>query len=265
MTMASERKITYQDFERLALNPEKIDGDSVFRIGIYTYTKDREQPYGRFKIFLTSQTFHKTLESAVEFIHKVEVDVGDEIYVAMVHELPLNPIDEDMMFKRFWTFDGNGELIDRSLCAGVQFFTDRKGCTFRGRPESMRRFERGDIVEYIDPGYTYSDVALDVRLGVVIDFPVCIEDAWRFSVMMASDFKKATESVIDGEYTCMGYGDDRYKLVVKGLFEDADDRRVESLCVFRRHYPIDCELRSEMVSRNERYFAERGIKLNINQ
>lgn len=265
MTMASKRKITYRDFERLALNPEKMDGDSVFRLGVYTYTKDRTQPYGRFKIFLTSQTFHKTLESAVGFIRKVEVDIDDEIYVAMVHELPLDPVDEDMMFKRFWTFDGNGDLIDKSLCARAQFFSDRRGCTFRGRPKSMRRFERGDIVEYITSGCTYSDDVMDVRLGVVIDYPASVEDAWRFAVSTASDFNEETSAIVDGEYSCMGYVDDRYTLVVKGLFEDDDDKRVESLCMFRRHYPIDCELRSEMVSRTERYFAERGIKLNINK
>lgn len=32
MTMTSERKITYQEFERLALNPENADVDSVFRL-----------------------------------------------------------------------------------------------------------------------------------------------------------------------------------------------------------------------------------------
>lgn len=164
--------MTFEEFEKLAMNPPKADGETVFvvtEVDMGYLPDHRKNRYPRFKVYRRVIGYCDTLEAAESLMRQAisQSDDIDDIYCFHINEHLVNVYEHgcsDGISGRLYSHDGN--LIDRtwldSSCSGEQLCLK-----FRGRPKSSIRFKAGDIVEVLKGD--------EVHLAIATHSPVDIE------------------------------------------------------------------------------------------
>lgn len=250
--------LTYEEFREIAMTPCQYDGESIFRLDIHVCPEKMVCPYPKFELWRKSKTYHDTKDSAIEFLkNKFKLLEGYRIYCAYVFQIPLNPSDSSINFTEGWMLDGDGNVIERTLCADTMDASDVMLGIFRGRDNP--RFKCGDVVEYIHGSVMMNDGDFhEAELGVVVNPPYDTEWYWK-------KYIKHTVPMIIGAvpgeeiprgYVRNDYSDDNYD--VMGLFEGegCGDTRVESMCVHPLHFSLPEEYRKGLMAEFERVLKE---------
>lgn len=250
--------LTYEEFKEMSMAPIKYDGASIFRLDIHVCPAKMVCPYPKFKIWRMSKTYHDTKESAIEFLrNKFKLLEGNRIYCAYVFQIPLNPSDSSINFTKGWMLDGDGNEIERTLCADTKDASDVMLGIFRGRDNS--RFKCGDVVEYIHGSVMMDDGDFhEAEIGVVVSPPCDTEWYWKKYLKHTVPLIEValSDEEIPRGYVRNDYSDDNYD--VMGLFEGVGcgDTRVESMCVHPLQFPLPEEYRKGLMDEFEKVLKE---------
>ena len=198
--------MTFEEFEKLALNPPYNYEPSVYRVDVfriqgtdngkscltiypeedlrecfsridYTCEKsDENEPeyYPEYKVCKAQSFLMPTFEDAKRLIHSEEIFNDDyrPIYCIHIYELPFGKDVISDLCKREWVFDCKGNLLEQSVCSSLMEYLDKPEGHFRGRPKDSIRFKPGDIVEVHDKGNGV------VSLAIVLALCNDIESCW---------------------------------------------------------------------------------------
>lgn len=133
----------------------------VFERRILAYYERPLCPYPEFRIREAARIFASTLRRSLAHIRaKAAAKFGD-IYRFVLRRLPIDEEVDSGGFEKFLVFEGLGDFIDKSLRSN--FGDARPGDRFYGRPIAARRFNPGEIVEWLADS--------SVRQGVVVYAP----------------------------------------------------------------------------------------------
>lgn len=201
--------MTYEEFEQLALNPPRPDGETVFvvtEIDMCELPERRKHHYPKFEVFRHVIGYSKSLEGAEALMHRavnlISDDYINDIYCFHIHEHLLNAYEDWGDYGISWRLYGpTGKLIDHSWCDS-RHYDVAPFSQFRGRPKSSIRFKAGDIVEVLS-GNT-------VRLAVATQSPVDIEWCWNYRDRIAKRLAEdgpVTDEMIETNYILDGSDD----------------------------------------------------------
>ncbi|MCM1139188.1 MAG: hypothetical protein NC453_11520 [Muribaculum sp.] len=199
--------MTYEEFEQLALNPPRPDGETVFvvtEIDMCDLPERRKRHYPKFKVFRHIIGYGKTLEDAEELMRKAIEQTGevDDFYCFHINEHLLGVYNHWSDYGiSWWLYGPTGKLIDHSWCDS-RHYAEAPFTKFRGRPKSSIRFKAGDIVEVLDGD--------EVRLAVATQSPADIEWCWGLRNRIAERLEKdgpVTDEMIEIEYILDGSDD----------------------------------------------------------
>lgn len=148
----------------------------IFELELLTFYRDMDfkNPYPAFKISRSGCCLCRTFEEANIQIKKLAANKGQEkIYRFVLRQLPLAERLHAGDFLKLWVYNANGQLLDLSLCSDCASAGAQN--EFRGRPENLIHFRKGEIVEWFDRA--------KARLAVVTGLPLtpsqCLEIAER--------------------------------------------------------------------------------------
>lgn len=223
--------MTFEEFKRLALNPPYNYKPSVYRVDVfriqgtenvksclticpeedlrecfsridYIHEKSDENEqeyYPEYKVCKTQSFLMPTFEDAKRLIHSEEISKDYRpIYCIYIYELPFGKDVISDLCKREWVFDGEGKLLEQSVCSSLMEDLDKPEGHFWGRPKDSIRFKPGDIVEVHDKENGV------VRLAIVLAQCNDIESCW-------SEYQKVIESC-KAEGLSDEYADNNYWL-----------------------------------------------------
>lgn len=137
----------------------------IFELEIITFSWDMDylDPYPAFKISKSSRYLFQHFEEADFQIKELaKKSCQEEIYRFILRQLPLNERLYVGNFNKLYIYDAHGKLLDHSLCSDSEPLDKQN--EFKGRPENLIRFQKGDIVEWFD-----SEKA---HLGIVTGVPL---------------------------------------------------------------------------------------------
>lgn len=158
------------------MNPPITKEPSVYRTDIFRIIEPEIEGnyYPEFSVRKRESFMFPSLEESMEFIKSGEIAKYDEepIYCIHVYELP---VGKDIVYtccKREWVFDGEGNLMEKSVCSSLTEDLDSPEGHFYGRAKDSIRFKPGDIVEVHDMEN------MEVRLAIVLALCNDIESCW---------------------------------------------------------------------------------------
>ncbi|PWL62653.1 MAG: hypothetical protein DBY35_02625 [Bacteroidales bacterium] len=177
--------MTFEEFKKLALNPPFTNEPSVYRMDVFRIVEpDMDGDYyPKFGVRKRESFILPSFEEAKQFITTKEISKydGAPIYCIHIYELPFGKDVIHTCCKRKWVFDGDGNLLEQSVCSSLFEDLDNPGGHFWGRSKDYIRFKPGDIVEVHDVEN------MEARLGIVLGLYNDIESCW-------SEYQKVAES-----------------------------------------------------------------------
>lgn len=181
--------MTYEEFKQRAENPTHRDVPSYFQVKVIEIERRRNKygskHYPKYGIDCYTSGVTLSQEEALEMMRKdvawrKEEGYSKEVYCYFITERPLNGLAYEREYLAEWTYDVNGQLIDRTYCSsgfvyGPNYEPYRAEEShpdeiFRGRPEEHIRFHKGDIVEVFCRN--------EVRLAIVVGTPLTTKFVW---------------------------------------------------------------------------------------
>ncbi len=162
---------TCEMLDRLAKNPPKWEGETIFVLHITTVGCRCEDMRRSLVQHYASDRFHgmfRTVEEAEREMRKNKKGAmyGEKIFCQKLLEYPYGKIESDSEYVSWRAYDRYGNLVMQSVCAHT-FGDDEEYKipygVFYGRPDDMQPFKPGDLVEYL-----WQD---EIHLAVVADTP----------------------------------------------------------------------------------------------
>lgn len=197
--------MTFEEFEKLALNPPYNYEPSAYRVDVFRIQgtengkscltiypeedlrecfslidyipeksdENEQEYYPEYKVYKAQSFLMPTFEDAKRLIHSEEISKDYRpIYSIHIYELPFGKDVISDLCKREWVFDCKGNLLEQSVCSSLLEDLDKPEGHFWGRPKDSIRFKPGDIVEVHDMDN------MEVRLAVVLALCNDIESCW---------------------------------------------------------------------------------------
>lgn len=179
--------MTFEEFERMAGAEPELNCKSIFKvemyfIGLWDMNDNGEKiaPYVEsttLDLDVPEVYYLLTFEEAKKQILSEQAIHSDSFHSARVIELPIGLPIHDEEYLSITVFDKNAEITFCSRLPTVEGLTDVEGndvdTTFYGYAEKDMPYHEGEIVEVMDGENNV------VRLGIVVDTPVSLEDNWK--------------------------------------------------------------------------------------
>ena len=183
--------MTFEEFEKLAMNPPYIEQESVYRVDVHCHTKsskDREPVGTQFEVRRTQSFVYTDLNSAQCKLKQIigEEELIDTLYAVYIYQLPIGKDISNDLYQRLWVYDRLGNPTVQSRCTTILEDLDHPSSKFRGYEAYSIRFKPGDIVEIYDRENGI------VSLVTVISRPMTVEQCWK-----ERDFIKMS-CIVDG-------------------------------------------------------------------
>lgn len=198
--------MTFEEFQRLALNPPYNYEASVYRVDVFRIQgrkngksclainpeenlrerfsqidyiheesdENESENYPEYKVCKAQSFLMPNFEDAERLIHSEEISKDDyrPIYCIHIYELPFGKDVISDLCKREWVFNCKGNLLEQSVCSSLMEDLDKPEGHFWGRPKDSIKFNPGDIVEVHDKENGV------VRLAIVLALCNNIESCW---------------------------------------------------------------------------------------
>lgn len=235
-----EKDLTFEEFEKLALNVPKRQVKTIFCLEEIDLTDDpveMESMYPEFHIYRHIMGFFDSIETAKnsikECISKAK-EKNTEIYCFKLYELPLNYITNlrnppYLNSIREYLYDSEGKALDQTTCSSLDEDVFEKYGSYLGKPRKDLRFKKGDIVEVIGV-----DI---VTLGIVSADPLDTE--WHYDL-----YKRLKKE--GGMAYFPDYSDDQVPIVDSP--EYGSHSHIQLCDMMRPRFPISAELRNRYES-----------------
>lgn len=179
--------MTFEEFKKMAGAEPEINCKSIFKvemyfIGLWDMNDNGEKiaPYVEstsLDLDVPEVYYLLTFEEAKKQILSEQAIHSDSFHSARVIELPLGLPIHDGEYLSITVFDKNAEITFCSRFPTVEGLTDVEGndvdTAFYGYAEKDMPYHEGEIVEVMDGENNV------VRLGIVVDTPVSLEDNWK--------------------------------------------------------------------------------------
>lgn len=240
--------MTYQEFEQLALNPAKAEGQTIFavsEIDLAYLPKTRKSRYPSFKVYRRVIGYSDSLDGAEKLMRKAITHAydKDEIYCFHINEHLLDVCEDECPEGISWRlYNHEGNLIDQTWFESRT--TDNQlSLKYRGRPKTSVRFKAGDIVEVLQGN--------EVRLAVATHSPIDIEWCWRLRNRIATRMEKEgsiTDEMIEENYY-LDDSDDQAAVIDGPGYEY--HHHIPTLNIMPLRFPLSSRLRK----RFEEYWA----------
>ena len=170
--------MTFEEFEKLAMNPPYIEQESVYRVDVHCYiksSKDREQLGTQFEVRRTQSFVYTDFNSAQ---CKLKQIIGDEelidtLYAVYIYQLPIGKDISNDLYQHLWVYDRFGGVSGLSQCTTILEDLDHPSAKFRGHEAYSIRLKPGAIVE------VYDRESGIVSLATVIKCPMTVEQCWK--------------------------------------------------------------------------------------
>ncbi|MDE6458474.1 MAG: hypothetical protein K2L31_07750 [Muribaculum sp.] len=179
--------MTFEEFKKMAGAEPELNCKSIFKvemyfIGLWDMNDNGEKiaPYVEsttLDLDVPEVYYLLTFEEAKQLILSEQAKHSDSFHSARVIELPIGLPIHDEEYLSITVFDKNAEITFCSRLPTVEGLTDVEGndvdTTFYGYAEKDMPYHEGEIVEVMDGENNV------VRLGIVVDTPVSLEDNWK--------------------------------------------------------------------------------------
>lgn len=179
--------MTFEEFKKMAgaepeLNCKSIFKVEMFFIGLWDMNDSGEKiaPYiesTSLDLDVPEVYYFLTFEEAKKQILSEQAIHSDSFHSARVIELPIGLLIHDEEYLSITVFDKNAEITFCSRLPTVEGLTDVEGndinTTFYGYAEKDMPYREGETVEVMEGEDNV------VRLGIVVDTPVSLEDNWK--------------------------------------------------------------------------------------
>ncbi len=271
MNKEQEKKLKWEPtcemLEKLARNPPKWKGETIFVLRVLTVDKWEKKSsgyYPRYSVEESTYGVFRTVEEAERHMYHNADENGlydETIFCQYLYEFPYG---ERWCWHRYVScrvYDAHGNLTVQSVCSGMSDDDSVFG-TFFGRPRDMMHpFKRGDIVEVL--------WGHEVSLAVMLHTPSTTEEVLEhYRRAKERDLERWGYDKIDNwlEFTAwengvpkyfrggdllQDYSDDCY-YVIDGLQDDKHDSHDHpaTISLFAPHFKIPKRIRE----RFERYY-----------
>ena len=183
--------MSFEEFNKLALNPPYIEQESVYRVEVHCHRKSSEERDAyetRFEVRCTQSFVYTDLNSAQCKLKQIieEKELKDKLYAVYIYQLPIGKDISGNLYQRLWVYNHKGQMNGQSHCTAMLEDLDHLSAKFRGHEAYSIRFEPGDIVE------VYDRESGIVSLATVIKCPMTVEQCWK-----ERDFIKMS-CIVDG-------------------------------------------------------------------
>lgn len=178
-----EQDLSFEEFEALAANVPKPQGESVYALVAMNYIDDDGRivgSYPEFEIETVVKGYFSTRDSAETAMKELAAGATDTviIYCFKIFELPLDRVTDIYSLDNppsicEYLYDGSGQLLDYTTCSSLSEDFDNGCGTFLGKPESDIRVRERDLVEVICGDNT-------IRLAIVAHNP--IDTRWCYAL-----------------------------------------------------------------------------------
>ena len=229
--------MTFDEFESMALEPPRRDEETVFEVTEYDWDiprNDNETEYPKLDISSFRVGFGRTLEEAEKLMNQAMEKAEENnncVYCFHIKEFPVgsvinaSPFDLGISTRLYNEW---GILLDRTYCSALdRDWNTEYGC-FRGRGPEQRRFQEGDILEFLTGD--------EVRLVEAGSNSPSIGWCWNYRERIKTDphFQKKdgsplTEEEVDRLYR-LDYTDDQITVYYTEEEPESDDEPI------RRHF-----------------------------
>lgn len=233
-----ERELSFEEFEALAANVPKPQGESVFALVAMNYIDDDGRivgSYPEFEIDTVVKGYFSTRDRAETAMKELVSGATDTviIYCFKIFELPLDRLSDIYSLDnppsiREYLYDGSGQLLDYTTCSSLSEDFDNGCGTFLGKPESDIRVREGDLVEVICGDNT-------IRLAIVAHNP--IDTRWCY------DLYRRVKSDTKHRVYMLDASDDQVA-VVDGP-ESGNHTHIPLCCIMPVRFPVSDRLRRQ--------------------
>lgn len=230
-----DRKLSFKEFERLAVNIPKrprVTVFSLFETDILDDPEEMPSMYPEFRISRCCKGLFSTLSNAEAAIQSFIQEKESEIYCFKIYELPLDTLSNlgSLDFPdciREYLYDSKGEMLEHTVCSSLNDDLGTEYGYYLGKPKSELRFKKGDIVEVIG--------ADTVSLAIVSHDP--IDTKWCYDL-----YRRAMN---DTKHRCyiFDYSDDQVA-VVDGR-EYGNHSHIQLCDIMLPRFPVTDELRRQ--------------------
>lgn len=179
--------MTFEEFKKMASAEPELNCKSIFKvemffIGLWDMNDSGEKiaPYiesTSLDLDVPEVYYFLTFEEAKKQILSEQAIHSDSFHSARVIELPIGLLIHDEEYLSITVFDKNAEITFCSRLPTVEGLTDVEGndinTTFYGYAEKDMPYRKGETVEVMEGEDNV------VRLGIVVDTPVSLEDNWK--------------------------------------------------------------------------------------
>lgn len=165
----------YEEFRALALNPPYIDRESVYRVDIHSYLKEKANDDSEAKVGRTHSFIYSDWAGAENKLKQVLTDetISGNLFAVYIYQLPIAMDIADGLYQRLWVYDRNGHFNGQSQCSSLIEDIDHCSAKFRGHEANLIRFNPGDVVE------AYDHEKCVLQPVVIISLPWTIERCFR--------------------------------------------------------------------------------------
>lgn len=235
--------MTFKEFKELALNPPVYEKGKIYRLEVFGYYDEWINDDGCYSIFKANTSYFSSYgdaESALSKIYRTVCKNGLKIYCALLYEIPTGIDMRFEKYSRVFSFNDKCELIDNTLCAYPCGINDEKYELFRGREQSMIRFQPGDIVEVM----TLPEVLEpSVETAIITKTPPTIKDSWNLYEQLGESFEDGIES-------------DIYWYLIGEHWVASYNSSAPSFLVFKPHMPVSEQRQKELLGYYRNYIGQ---------
>lgn len=225
------RKLSFEEFEYLALNPPKRPGKSIFQLEAimylqYSNSERLRARYPKFKIKRREMGYFSTLAKAEAGIAQLIEEAAEPYRAFKVYELPVDHVCRcyNLSDIRQYLYDEKGNMLEHTHCSAVLEDHDTKYGVFLGVPTDEQRIKKGDIVEVLH-GNT-------IRLAIASHEPTDIQ--WCYGYY---------QRVSDRDYGYYGLDDTDEQVAVVDGPEYGNHDHVHLCNILPPAFPVSDELR----------------------
>ena len=247
--------MTFEEFKELALNPPEYGGGKIYRLEVFGYYDEWINEDGGYGLVHANTSYYTSLEEAQSALLPIYDSVskkdGLKIYCSLIYEIPTGIDMRFAKYSRVFSFDDEGELIDHTLCAYPCGINEEKYEIFRGRDQSMIRFQPGDIVEVLT---LWEESAPSVVTAIITKTPPTIKDSWELYDQLGELFVDGIES-------------DEYWYLIGEHWLAGHNSSTPSFLVFKPHMPVAEKRQKELLEyyrnyKGQAYWRQGGSRLD---
>lgn len=232
--------MTLNEFKELAINPPVYEKGKIYRLEVFGYYDEWVNNDGVYGLVRANTSYYTSLDGAKSVLPRIYHSVSKDelkIYCSLIYEIPTGIDMRFEKYSRVFSFDDKYELIDNTLCAYPCGINDEKYEAFRGRDQSMIRFQPGDIVEVMT---LWSEGEPSVETAIITKTPPTIKDSWNLYEQLGELFVDGIESdeygYLIGEHWLAGYNSSAPSFLVFKPHIQVSKQRQKELMEYYRNY-----------------------------